>query len=212
MDSEFAPIETCYRGYRFRSRLEARWAVVFDTLGWHWEYEPEGFDLPAGKYLPDFLVYSKGGKGWWEIKPARAVRPTRPVLDPRWVDLVRVTGCDLVVAFGLPDPVGPAWDMWALERQAEGIRLTLSGFGTGRGWLVERARPTGPDPGVDPALLASSRAAALAREWVPAVEAGRAARFEHHRSDPSALPREPVPLGEAVDDVRDAMQRAAGER
>jgi hypothetical protein len=26
-------IETFYRGYRFRSRLEARWAVLFDALG-----------------------------------------------------------------------------------------------------------------------------------------------------------------------------------
>ena len=27
------PIETVYNGYRFRSRLEARWAVFFDALG-----------------------------------------------------------------------------------------------------------------------------------------------------------------------------------
>ena len=28
-----------------RSRLEARWAVFFDTAGIAWQYEPEGFDL-----------------------------------------------------------------------------------------------------------------------------------------------------------------------
>lgn len=39
------PIETRYKGYRFRSRLEARWAVFFDVLGVRWEYEPEGYDL-----------------------------------------------------------------------------------------------------------------------------------------------------------------------
>lgn len=38
-------IETQYKGYRFRSRLEARWAIYFDTLGVPWQYEPEGFDL-----------------------------------------------------------------------------------------------------------------------------------------------------------------------
>ncbi|MEN2464926.1 hypothetical protein [Ornithinibacillus sp. JPR2-1] len=38
-------IETIYKGYRFRSRLEARWAVFFDSLGIKWEYEPEGFEL-----------------------------------------------------------------------------------------------------------------------------------------------------------------------
>jgi hypothetical protein len=50
-------IETVYNGYRFRSRLEARWAVFFDTLGVKYEYEPEGFELPDGeRYLPDFKV------------------------------------------------------------------------------------------------------------------------------------------------------------
>ncbi len=38
-------IETIYNGYEFRSRLEARWAVFFDTLGVKWEYEPEHYDL-----------------------------------------------------------------------------------------------------------------------------------------------------------------------
>ena len=29
-------IETSYKGYLFRSRLEARWAVFFDALGLVW--------------------------------------------------------------------------------------------------------------------------------------------------------------------------------
>ena len=50
-------IETTYKGYRFRSRVEARWAVFFDTLDIRWEYEKEGFDLGiAGPYLPDFWL------------------------------------------------------------------------------------------------------------------------------------------------------------
>lgn len=48
-------IETEYRGYKFRSRLEARWAVAFDKLGLEWTYEEEGFELPSGRYLPDFF-------------------------------------------------------------------------------------------------------------------------------------------------------------
>lgn len=53
------PIETEYNGYRFRSRLEARWAVFFDALGVDYEYEPEGFDLGDGiYYLPDFLIHN----------------------------------------------------------------------------------------------------------------------------------------------------------
>ncbi len=72
-------IETRYSGYRFRSRLEARYAVLFDSLGIKWDYEPEGFELGGGKrYLPDFFVhYPDGsperkkwpGAGYWvEIK------------------------------------------------------------------------------------------------------------------------------------------------
>lgn len=50
-------IETHYKGYRFRSRLEARWAVFFDKLGIQWEYEKEGYELgEAGRYLPDFWL------------------------------------------------------------------------------------------------------------------------------------------------------------
>lgn len=56
--SALKAIETEYKGYRFRSRLEARWAVFFDACGVKWEYEPEGFVLPNGQYyLPDFLLH-----------------------------------------------------------------------------------------------------------------------------------------------------------
>ena len=51
-------IETEYKGYRFRSRLEARWALFFDLCRVEWEYEPEGFVLDNGDYyLPDFLLH-----------------------------------------------------------------------------------------------------------------------------------------------------------
>lgn len=64
-------IETQYKGYRFRSRLEARWAVFFDALKLDWQYEPEGFDLgQAGYYLPDFRVAMPSGLvTWYEVKP-----------------------------------------------------------------------------------------------------------------------------------------------
>lgn len=58
-------IETEYRGYRFRSRLEARVAAMLDFIGWEWEYEPEGFELASGRYLPDFAL----------IKPQESLNP-----------------------------------------------------------------------------------------------------------------------------------------
>ena len=50
------PIETIYHSCRFRSRLEARWAVFFDSLGIKWEYEKEGYDIGGMRYLPDFYL------------------------------------------------------------------------------------------------------------------------------------------------------------
>lgn len=60
-------IETQYKGYRFRSRLEARWAVFFDAQGIEWQYEIEGFELPSGRYLPDFWLPQVSM--WGEVKP-----------------------------------------------------------------------------------------------------------------------------------------------
>ena len=60
-------IETKYKGCRFRSRLEARYAVLFDALGMEWHYEPEGFELEHyGRYLPDF--YLPQIDMWAEVK------------------------------------------------------------------------------------------------------------------------------------------------
>lgn len=50
------PIETSYKGYKFKSRLEYRWAVFFDSIGVSWFYEYEGFDLGDIWYLPDFYI------------------------------------------------------------------------------------------------------------------------------------------------------------
>jgi hypothetical protein len=68
-------IQTTYNKHYFRSRLEARYAVFFDALGWDWQYEPEGFNLPVnGYYLPDFFVtpacccYWPAGPFWFEVK------------------------------------------------------------------------------------------------------------------------------------------------
>ena len=55
--NEIKAIPTEYKGYLFRSRLEARWAVFFDAMGIEWEYEPEGLVLSDGSwYLPDFYL------------------------------------------------------------------------------------------------------------------------------------------------------------
>ena len=68
MTATIRAIETSYAGCRFRSRLEARWAVFFDTLGIRWEYEPQGFFVGLGErpYLPDFYLVDQNL--WVEVK------------------------------------------------------------------------------------------------------------------------------------------------
>jgi len=58
--------ETFFDGYRFRSRIEARWAVFFNKLGIKYDYEKEGFDLDGDSYLPDFWLPDQ--ECWIEIK------------------------------------------------------------------------------------------------------------------------------------------------
>ena len=56
-------IETVNKGFRFQSRLEARWAVLFDSIGREYRYEHEGFDLDGIRYLPDFFFTQKNTWG-----------------------------------------------------------------------------------------------------------------------------------------------------
>ncbi len=62
-------IETHYAGCRFRSRLEARWAVFFNHAGIGWDYEPEGIMVShrhrITRYLPDYWLHT--GQ-WGEVK------------------------------------------------------------------------------------------------------------------------------------------------
>lgn len=57
-------IETKFRGFTFRSRLEARWATMFELLGWNWDYEPRDFD----GWIPDFVIYG-ATTVYVEVKP-----------------------------------------------------------------------------------------------------------------------------------------------
>lgn len=43
---------TVYKGIEYRSRLEARWAVFFEQIGWRTTYEP----LDGDRYIPDLVV------------------------------------------------------------------------------------------------------------------------------------------------------------
>jgi len=87
-------IETQYKGYRFRSRLEARWAVFFDHLGISWGYEVEGLQSATlGFYLPDFTIYNVNRIHRLEIKPIEPDNETT----------------DRILGFGASLLVGDPW-------------------------------------------------------------------------------------------------------
>ena len=69
---------TTYNGIKYRSKLEARWAAFFTTLGIEFDYEPEGFKFsgqykpngygsPSLSYRPDFFLPKLNV--WAEVKP-----------------------------------------------------------------------------------------------------------------------------------------------
>jgi hypothetical protein len=63
---EIESIETVYKDIPFRSRLEARWAIFWDTLKVPYEYEPKKFDFGEIRYIPDFWLPNQ--QKWVEIK------------------------------------------------------------------------------------------------------------------------------------------------
>lgn len=92
-------IQTRWRGYHFRSRTEARWAVFFTALGLRWDYERERYDLPSGSYLPDFYVYTKRGGLWAEIKGEEFT----PLERTLCIELAQAVGAPCLLLDGPPD-------------------------------------------------------------------------------------------------------------
>ncbi len=104
---DIKPIETKYKGYLFRSRAEARWAMFFDLMKIPYAYEPEGLLLPNGiRYLPDF--YLPDCDTWFEVKG---------VMDDTSIQkisaLLKYGNKPVIV--GYPDMTFEACDIWIDE-------------------------------------------------------------------------------------------------
>jgi hypothetical protein len=121
MQAEIKPIETHYKGYRFRSRLEARWAVFFDALQIRWDYESEGFELGAVKYLPDFFLPEL--RMFVEVKRDKA--NSNEIQKAK--QLMLALGYPVLVTQGMPDgyctlvyrPVSLGhWAVWSEQQRA----------------------------------------------------------------------------------------------
>lgn len=159
-------IPTRYRGCFFRSRLEARWAVFFDTMGIRFHYEPEGFLLPDGtKYLPDFYLP--------EIKWLAEVKPLFGQSSKAF-ELVRHSGYSALILDGepafrsytgfIPGPAGPenvefSLDVWTFRKHFEDEQRLYSmpdyeAIRNGLSGEIEKAFSIRYRAGVDAALSA----------------------------------------------------------
>lgn len=104
VNSHGTPIETTYKGFIFRSRVEARWAVYFDEVGIKFHYEMEGYDLSEvddtlGYYLPDFWLPQV--KMWAEVK----AESFSDIEARKCAALAESTGFPCLMLIGPPDTV-----------------------------------------------------------------------------------------------------------
>lgn len=105
---EIKAIDTIYNDHRFRSRLEARWAVFFDEMKLSYLYEPEGFQLGSIRYLPDFFLPNgirfadeemHRQNVWVEIKPSAQLDESD---RQKIAQFVKQTGYSLLLIAGEP--------------------------------------------------------------------------------------------------------------
>jgi hypothetical protein len=124
-------IETQYKGYRFRSRLEARWAVFFDAIGWPWDYEPEGFTWHERSYLPDF-VCQLNIPFYFEIKRRYSIDEKPQALDVlgQWFDFaIHFVNAErgAILVFGSPWIDMAAW-VASWDNEAGRLRIEENVF------------------------------------------------------------------------------------
>lgn len=162
-------IETHYAGCRFRSRLEARWAVFLDHLHIRWEYEPQGYELPSGRYLPDFRIttgMAELPEFWIEVKgPAP---DTREVVVASEINLY--VGPLIILVGDIPRRRGDgtAWIFSLSDGPCEDGVWNMTDPETALLWAAY------PSADARPEFLGSGR-----DRYEEALTAARSARFEH---------------------------------
>jgi hypothetical protein len=167
------PIETHYKGYRFRSRLEARWAVYFDAEGIEWEYEKEGYRLSYLKgalYLPDFWLPQVSM--FAEVKPSAVAKMELAKI----LALAAESGHSVLLLDGPPD----CRSYFAFDHTGGCDDYIVSAY---HGYHVDEHRffcSTGegnwPTPARGDAVEGAINMAS--------IHAARSARFEHGESGP----------------------------
>lgn len=95
-------IPTIYDGEQYRSRLEVRWKIFFESLNVKSIYEPRMFALVSGNYIPDLWLPRQ--QIYVEIK-GHEDNQSRSFDDSiRYQELVNETKTPLLRIKGWPDP------------------------------------------------------------------------------------------------------------
>jgi len=95
-------IPTIYDGEQYRSRLEVRWKIFFETLNVQSVYEPRTFALVSGNYIPDLWLPRQ--QIYVEIKGHEDHRNGRFDDSVRYQEMVNQTKTPLLRVKGWPDP------------------------------------------------------------------------------------------------------------
>ena len=178
-------IETVYRDYRFRSRLEARWAVFFDSVGIPYEYEPEGFEMSDGtKYLPDF--YLPDSDDYFEVKGYMTeydMHKIRKFMDESHKPVtIGYSDFSFEACSYYPEPDG---DVYSLEEKIDSnlIKCNACGkhyfIGECGGWHCRCCNAYDGDKYHTPVWNGSNYWAKPEPHIREALEKARQARFEH---------------------------------
>lgn len=166
---QIKPIETVYRGTRYRSRLEAKWAVCFHALGLPYSYEREGFDLGDDMYyLPDFDL----GTWYAEVKAQQPTDREREFARR----LSEGSGKWVFILCGDPNPL--SLTVYAYPPSyAEWQRYIRDAFVAWTQFISEQAyrQHVSDDPDVTLDEMTSAMFGLVTR----ALRAGGEARFEH---------------------------------
>lgn len=124
-------LPTTYDRVRFRSRIEARWAIAFDSCGLRFTHEPDGFGMRmSGAYLPDFYVPK--WRAFLEVKPGE---PTAEEVD-KCQQLAASTGHIVLLAEGGPEERFQIHWFDPDSRRPGLFVLAHDRFGDGGFWLV----------------------------------------------------------------------------
>lgn len=142
---DMEPIETNYKHYWFRSRLEARWAVFFDELDCYWSYEVQGFRLTREgsegslKYLPDFYIedvytpWEMGIATWVEVKGVMKKKD-----EEKCRRLAIESECPVLLVQG--DPVDESITLYRKHTPKQKVKLEARD----RGFKIIKARTSKP--------------------------------------------------------------------